>query len=730
MANIDPFYYSMESLQQTIWAKDATGPLAGGVVTFYSDPAFSVLKDVFQESNYPNNPTFVNVGPVLTLSNIGSFVDGGGNNFIPTLYPWSIPEGQMGAPGEFQPYFITVYSADGILQFTVNGWPQNSFANTPASSSEVPDTQNIIVNPQFSEISFVPNPATGSALFTVSGTMSTPIAPGWVINSTGSGTITVQQLSLNTQTPGNAAYAINILFSAFVSGTLDQKIVNSPRILEGEFVSGYFEVASPAGIPLALQMAYIPSAGTSARICLGENTGINVYQVIDGTTPTTIQAINTDNADGYVTISISITAGANVSITNVQVTGVSESSSVPEFVQSPTGIQNSQLFYYWQPALNYKPIPSYLVGWDFKFNPCQELGTSFSTGSASSQYIADQTILFQTVASNFAIGRETFGLHIIPTAPSTFALIQYLEASDAVELLQQRMSAMIRGIIASGSINGTINLYWTTGSVPVLPLSIVTSVTAGPVTTVASGWTIVPKLNGPANFQLNTTFQSFGFNGFDATQVSNITNATYFAIVVSFDTAVASTAISLSSCSLVGGDIPTLPAPQTADEVLRECQYYYEKSYNNTELPGSNAPVNPILINTPGALTRVVFQPAGSRNIGNASIPKPAFTLQYFGVKRVSNPNATFYSYLGTANNVTFVGYNNGSVVSSSGNIAISNWTVSAGQKLVFAAPLPPGSSLYDLPQYSVTDPATVPTTLLTGFLEFQYVIDARLGVV
>ncbi|HXB11829.1 MAG TPA: hypothetical protein VNZ45_07580, partial [Bacteroidia bacterium] len=253
MSNVDPFYYSMESLQQTIWAKDATGPLAGGIVSFFSDPAFSVPKSVFQESNYPNNPIFVNIGAVLTLSNIGSFVDGGGNNFIPTLYPWSIPEGQPGAPGEFQPYFITVYSADGILQFTVDGWPQNSFAESPGSST-LSGTQNLLINPQFAEVSFTPNPATGSAVFTVTGTMDTPIAPGWVIHSTGSGTITVKQLSLGVNTPADAAYAIDIAFSSAVQGSLQQKIVNSPRLLQGDFASGYLEAASPADVPLSLNM--------------------------------------------------------------------------------------------------------------------------------------------------------------------------------------------------------------------------------------------------------------------------------------------------------------------------------------------------------------------------------------------------------------------------------------------------------------------------------------------
>src|SRR5690606_17952584 len=67
---------------------------------------------------------------------------------------------------------------------------------------------------------------------------------------------------------------------------------------------------------------------------------------------------------------------------------------------------------------------------------------------------------------------------------------------------------------------------------------------------------------------------------FDQTDL-DISDITYFAIVVGFESLTSTNDIIVKSCSLVPGDIPTIPAPQTANEVLQDCQYYYEKSYES-----------------------------------------------------------------------------------------------------------------------------------------------------
>ena len=121
-----PLFFIQQPLQQVIFNKDDGTLLAAGVVSYFSDPEFTTPKDVYQVTNAPDGTYFfTDVGSVLTLSSIGSFVDLDGNNFTPMLFPWT---GTVLAPGQFEPYYITVYSSGGILQFTVTGYPYNNLS--------------------------------------------------------------------------------------------------------------------------------------------------------------------------------------------------------------------------------------------------------------------------------------------------------------------------------------------------------------------------------------------------------------------------------------------------------------------------------------------------------------------------------------------------------------------------------------------------------------------------
>ncbi len=747
MSNVDPFYYSMESLQQTIWAKDATGPLAGGIVSFFSDPAFSVQKDVFQESNYPNNPTFVNIGAVLTLSNIGSFVDGGGNNFIPTLYPWSIPEGQPGAPGEFQPYFITVYSADGILQFTVDGWPQNSFSISPESST-LSGTQNLLINPQFSEVSFTPNPATGSAVFTVNGTMDTPIAPGWSIHTTGSGTVTVKQLSLNIQTPGDAAYAIDIAFSAAVQGSLRQIISNSPRLLQGDFASGYLEAASSGSshVPLNITMTFTPSTGTMTGIFSGDQTGTDSFEALSGTSDTAIASLNTDNANGFVTIAINIPVGVEVSITNVQLVGVADSTVVPAFIQSSTLIQNSHVFGYWQPALNFKPIPSLLTGWDFPLNPAQ-LGLQNIT--ATPAYIADQTIA-ASVGGNFSSGVDTSGgFNFTSTAAnSSFYLLQYLTAPEALKVIGSPLSCNLFAWASTANVVATVTML-VGSSIPLLSASPPTPVTMtsdGIISqSSATGWVYIPNQNTPSNYAITSIKQvtvenqintgtDYSFNGWQVTDSGHLSTLTTYAIIVSFSLPTLGSTVTVNSISCVPGNIPTRPALQTPDEVLRECQYYYERSWP-AGIPTGTATYTNSVVLSQGAVPQITLSVGAIMHL-TYFFNQEAFGLVYKQTKRIA-VTPVFYSTLtaNTPNVVTaYLAWQSTEVPggnSSRIDTTLSgSWTVTGTGTQAFSYNIIPGNltnSIIAAPQQTVGGSSFY---YASANMSFHYICDARLGIV
>src|SRR5690606_8775421 len=139
----------------------------------------------------------------------------------------------------------------------------------------------------------------------------------------------------------------------------------------------------------------------------------------------------------------------------------------------------------------------------------------------------------------------------------------------------------------------------------------------------------------------STTSSEYDFSGYSAGNTA-ATSATYMAIVVAFDEMPTTTTLTIDYCSLVGGDIATRPAPQTPDEVLRECNYYFETSYTDPSLVGTatdsgahECPMNTLNVST-----------------SNSSFCYPTpFDLVYL-VPKISSPITTIYSTTGTQDNV------------------------------------------------------------------------------
>lgn len=127
-------YVYMSPLQQLIWDKDLNVPLAGGIVKFWSDAAFTVPKNVYAQ-NQTAPFAFVSVGATLTLSIIGTFVNpNDGTNFIPFMWPFQGDPATPPSPLVSEPYFIQVFSSSNVLQFTLSDWPPNAEAIQTSTS--------------------------------------------------------------------------------------------------------------------------------------------------------------------------------------------------------------------------------------------------------------------------------------------------------------------------------------------------------------------------------------------------------------------------------------------------------------------------------------------------------------------------------------------------------------------------------------------------------------------
>lgn len=583
---------------QTYFVDKTTGaPLSAGVVTFYeAGTGFTVPKKIYQQSNTPPY-TFTVLSNPITLSGVGTFQDGSGNDINVYLYPYTgIPEDAT--RGAEQLYDITVYSSGGTLQETRFAWPPNVQASFGSASTI--NSANQITNSQFVEVLFE-TPTT----FTVNGpNVRTEIAPGWFVltSSTGSATFTVSQTAVASGVSTNetgAPYELTIASASLDSLAVYQRIQGSPLLLAGEPVYGYAQIASISGAQ-AVSLTYEDSSGNVVALTGPLQTNVdNTFTTIEGAATVPIAATGTAPT-AYVDFVITLVPNITFKITSVEMLSVANVSSKPGYFQQSVPQQTNGLYWYDKPQLEYKPIPSYLVGWDFALNPCQALGTSVSPVTQgitnNSYYIADQTILFQSVDASFSMAQGQYGFTITAANTSSLAIIQYIPQAIALELLTGRMSIALGAGTTQTALNGTVNLYWTATNLPPILTptfaSLVSSIASGPITTIAGGWTVVPRALGSATFTLSSSaITPFTFDGFDATAV-NTSTAEFMAIVISFDQLTATKALKIQYCSLNAGDIATRPAPQTIDQVLRECQYYYQKSFLYDVVPAQNVGTN------------------------------------------------------------------------------------------------------------------------------------------
>lgn len=685
-----PYLFACFPLQEYFVNKDTGFPLASGYVEFFADDQFTVPKDVYQYSYVAGTWTPVNLGSVLILSAVGTFQNDNGDDIIPYLFPF---EGTPDNRGDVELYFIRVWSGDpseqgSVLQFTRSGWPPN-LATDSGQVDSYQNSNNGISNPEFSEVNFVVNPSTSVYTLDAATASGTVIAPGWTLVCSGTGDIKLKQVLITDEYTPNPSYAIQIETAATATGVkLVQTLAQSPRVYYGTFVSMAILAASLNATAKEVTITYVPSTGTSHVILNGSTTDNNQFSLLAGFNDAAVLidgTANTDTADaGYVNIEITVPPGAIMQYTSLCLVTVQDSTSLIPYVQSTNAEQTNALFWYYKDQLEYKPIPSYALGWDFAMNPFQAQGTGAITYNPSSPgkavYIADQTILFQNTVNSVTVSKVAnryIQLAMINNTSST-AIIQYLGPNEAAELLYSPVCAMIRGSVSSGSLVGQINLYYTTASIPTMsavpatggysPVSAVDGTSAAP--SVGGGsfgtWTKVNRSGlGDAFFTLTTTSTSFGFNGWDATGQASIASATAFAIVVSFADYSPGNNIAIEFVSLQKGTIPTPPAALSFGETLAGLQQYYEASYSY----GVTIPTNTFN----GALS---FGNNYTYNYNGGSpqiqMTATSFSINYKIPKRtIVTP--TLYSPSNSAIGEIYVAYYNGS--GSSTNYNISNYT-------------------------------------------------------
>lgn len=650
MAGLDPKFIPDYSLEEYLVNKTNGTPLSGGSIEFWQDSDRIVPKPVYELTGAPPNYTYAALPNPITLSAVGTPQDANGNNVAIYYNPYD-------ANGDIQLYYIVVKDSNGNVQFTRQGWPNITASNNPAGLES--PVVNQVVNGQFADILFpFTNPL--SIVVTGNSVTSVTIAPGWVltISHSAGDTVTVQQNAIagSSGFPGNPPYSLSVTVPGanVNSVTLTQTLYDNPDILSPSVGAnnGYVATSVLLAPNSSLVIDYVPSSGTVTNLLTKNNVSGAYVQESN-----TVQLSPSDNGSapptGSVGIRITFPLGVTTTFSNLQVIGLESNVDSVPYLQQTVNQQISQEFYYYNPLLQYKPIPSYLVGWDFALNPAQATGHAIaaSGGNFVSKQIWDQTILFQTAAIGPAISQVASGaLEVTATNATQFALVQYIPQAVARKILNEPngVSVNVRALTPAGhTLVGTVSLWYTTnanlpstGADLSVPLTLDAN---GWPNSVTGGWNELTR-NGLGNAQFtvqpspNTTnFNDYGFNGWNLNGIGAASTATWMAIVVGFAQLPTGQTIDIASISLVPGQIPTIPAPQSPDEVLRECQSYYQSSFNQGTKPADfQGLTNAIVAIRPYS----TYNAGGAPNYNSAGSAQFRVTMNSIPIVSIYNPTA------------------------------------------------------------------------------------------
>lgn len=726
MTTPNPLYVPLYTLSQgSVLDKDSAQPLSAGIVRFYRDSSRNTFKEVYQLTGTSPNYTFVSLGYTLTLSDIGTFVDDQGDPVVPYLYPYD-------TDGNVDLYYATCYSSlDGVtpavFQFDVEAIPHLDDSDTENAGNNF---DNELSNPQFVDVLFYPTNA--DYTYTLSGSATVSVAPNWDIVVSGAGSLTVKRVAITPgDIPTNPPYALEVNSTGFSGSdiTLRQRIYRNSYIFTNGALSGYFIVNAQDATSHTLTMTFNQSNGTPSgtTIATGSATSGGAWVEVKGSVTLPVSTSSDTAEDGYIDIDISIPIGAHIQITSLQLISTDAEISDENNVYDQQTIyrQQDHLAHYYKPQLAYKPIPSYTVGWDFPFNPCQELGPTVSAtalGANKSRYIADQTIAFEAVSNVLSYSfSQVNGLTVTTTGSnSAFALVQYLDAREAKQLLLNTLSVKIRGNTSLSTLNAKVTLWWTAdATLPVVSPgtnnSLVATLSGGKPATFNGTWTEVPRgYFNDASFQLNTTLSEYDFTGWNGSAGGGAATATYFAIVIGFATMATTQTATIQYCTLMLGDIATPPPAMSEVETLTILQQYYEKSYDQTVLPGANTAA--------GGFRGALIVPQYVRvNGGTTTLYPTTFFVPYNTPKRTIPGGSIYDPNTGTVSNLIAAVNTDGTVTSASVTI-VGNWNAAGLQGTK-------GSGVASAATGALVSHASG-ATINFGYLTFQHVSDARLGVV
>ena len=497
----------------------------------------------------------------------------------------------LGAPSQADP-----------LIYEVNDYIAGSGGSTPVDTVAF-SSDNQITNPQFSLVDF-------TSPLTVSGTNPDPIqiAPGWVLNVAGTGSAVITRVALNNaeKNPSNAPYALRLNLSGWTqdSVTLVQRFEQNGMLwASSEAQVRYVASTLTARLTLTPQQisARLFDSNNALLATVLSPTAVNQewnelsdYGQMPETTNTDVPPV------AYIEYRLALPSNIDIYLTSFQLV-VEDLPLKPSFEQDSIQRQIDHTFHYYKDSAVMRPKDSILTGWDFRLNPWQFYSRALTTITALGGYIADQTVLIaevasslQTSGSNTPSENQAFVVKALNgVAQGRFALIQYIDPTSCRPYLFETLSSLVKArIVTTHGTQVGVKVKLLSSTVPPATVNQVTGWDAnGPIFNPAIWDTSLP-LNNPEH----TLTGNVGANSSDAfsydsmLKMPSTTITQTLALVVYTTAAMDNTLgsedyISFQSVSLVPNEFAVETNAKTFDEVLRECRYYYDKSFLTGTVP-------------------------------------------------------------------------------------------------------------------------------------------------
>lgn len=511
------------------------------------------------------------------------------------------------------------------LIYEINDFVPDNSSTIIVDDSSILFAENLISNNNFSQVNFTNTIASSEPILTITSPGTYNIAPGWQLVLTGSGSTTITQkiysgAGVNNQ-PNSPNYALEIANAGWSTAVLQQQFNNNGAIFGGGAVSMAALVRGVSG-DVTLSMSYVPSnlPGNSTIVVQPTVVHTGSYVVLSGTTNLKISNNSDLSSSAFVDMVINLPTTGTLDITDVQFVG--QSAAIPGFapetpiptvtpqLQQQTEERNiDHLFHYYANDLLLKPKKSLLAGWNFPLNPYQFVTTTITTAATQVIYVADQTILRQEAGSQLQTGKNAVGqrgnfvVKVVTAATTTrFALIQYIDPKTIAPYWSYLLSSLARARIVTvhnTKVRLKVRLIYRAS----LPSTIGATepISAWPANsdpTFSAGWTALSPLNDPAYVLPNAydtgattnAYPAFEFNSFQLPDSTNA-NMTLGIVVYTMDnldsTSGSEDSIEFDQVSLVPGQFASDALPQTFNESLADCQFYYRKSYPQGVLPGA-----------------------------------------------------------------------------------------------------------------------------------------------